>query len=464
MPRSPARRSRAASGGQAPSTFTVETWSLDRIRPYERNPRVIPPAAIAALAVSLQSAGYRRAFVVDKDGVLVVGHTMLLAARQIGWTTGPVHVAADLSPAEIAAHRLRDNRTSELTGWDLPMLQGELGLLSSEGYDVGALGWDATSLGGLMGTSGVQVKASDADEQQVRLVEPALTQPGDVIQLGAHRLICGDATLPATWGALLGGKKADAIWTDPPYGVSYVGGTKDKLTIENDDLDIGALAALLRSSLGWALSHVRPGGAVFVAGPHGPPFFAFTQVATELGFWRQTLIWKKTRFVLGRQDFQWQHEVILAGITPASAGMGSVDAIEVDEFSPVLYGWVPGATHEWAGGRKASTVIEHPSPTASRDHPTMKPVGLIEPMLRFAVPAGRLVLDPFLGSGSTLLAAEASGRVCYGIELSPHYCDVVVRRWEELTQLRAVRPRRKPVRPKKIAKKRNRDGVRARKR
>jgi len=242
-----------------------------------------------------------------------------------------------------------------------------------------------------------------------------ITKPGDRIVLGRHTLDCGDSTDAGAWDALLAGRQAGMVWTDPPYGVRYVGKTKDALTIENDALDAAGLQDFLRAALSLTWANCRAGGAWYVASPASDLFFEFATVLRELKVWRHTLAWVKDQFVMGRCDYHYRHESI-------------------------FYGWKEGAAHTWNGGRSQDTVLEVPRPRANKEHPTMKPVALIQLCIDNSSNAEDLIVDPFGGSGSTLLAAEACGRSAALIELSPAYCDVIVKRWETATGKQGVRP------------------------
>ncbi|MEM7517346.1 MAG: site-specific DNA-methyltransferase, partial [Planctomycetota bacterium] len=239
--------------------------------------------------------------------------------------------------------------------------------------------------------------------------EDPTTQVGDVWLLGEHhRLICGDSTDPAVLAELMQGERASLVWTDPPYGVSYIGGTKDEMTIENDDLDLADLESLLEGAFGSAADACEPGAVWYVAAPAGPNFLPFAKRLSELGIWRQTLVWEKDSLVLGRSDYHYRHEAI-------------------------LYGWVPGAAHHAPKTRALDTILKFARPKSSPDHPTMKPVPLVQHCIETSSKPGGIILDPFSGSGTTLLAAESCARKARCIELDPRYCDVIVRRFEEAT-------------------------------
>ena len=225
---------------------------------------------------------------------------------------------------------------------------------------------------------------------------------GQVYELGEHRLVVGDSQDPEVWTQLMGDEKADAMWTDPPYGVAYVGGTG--MTIQNDDLDIDMLEKFLAGALGLAFKYTDPGGAWYIAAPSGPPSVAFSKVLTELGTWRQSLSWVKSSLVMGRSDYHYKHELI-------------------------YYGWHPGGSHHWYTDRKQTTVLEFDKPAKNPDHPTMKPVPLIVYCLENSTEFGNIVIDCFGGSGSTLIACAVTHRKARLIELDPVYADVIRRRW-----------------------------------
>jgi DNA modification methylase len=237
--------------------------------------------------------------------------------------------------------------------------------------------------------------------------------------LGGHRLVCGDATDPAVFAALLDGRRADMVWTDPPYGVAYTGknamlnawdgGNRLETGIGSDELDREGLTRLLRDALGNATSACRPGASWWTAAPClAQPLTAYANVLTELGVWHHTLVWVKDGFVLGRSDYHGRHEQL-------------------------LYGWVPGAAHTPPRGRSQDSVWEIPRPRSNDTHPTMKPVELIARAIGNHTKSGHLVLDPFAGSGSTLIAADQLNRVAALIELDPAYCDVICRRYQTHT-------------------------------
>lgn len=235
-----------------------------------------------------------------------------------------------------------------------------------------------------------------------------ITQLGDIWELGEHRLMCGDARDAESVALLMDGQRADMVWTDPPYNVAYEGKTKDALTIENDSMNDESFYSFLFAAYTSMLGHTRAGGAIYVA--HADSEGANFRRALQRSGWllKQCLIWVKNSLVMGRQDYHWKHE-------------------------PILYGWAPGAAHTWETDRKQTTVLEFDRPTRSTDHPTMKPVALVEYMVKNSSKPGDIVMDLFGGSGTTMIAAQQCSRRARLMELSPIYCDVIVRRFEEFT-------------------------------
>ena len=387
----------------------VVMMPVGSIFPYPNNPRR-NDAAVPKVARSLQEFGWRQPIVVDEQHVVIVGHTRLRAAQMLGMQEVPVHVATGLSAKQIAAYRLADNRTGEDAEWDDAKLSAEM-LAINDGsvFDLTLTGFSDEEIeAALAGTSEILPGAKLDEAPPLGKEKDARTQHGDVIALGRHRLICGDSTDAKAWEALLGGALVDAVITDPPYGVDYVGKTKDRLTVANDHLKETELTDFLRAALSLAIAHSRPGASWYVYAPAGPAFHSFATVALELGWWRQTLVWVKDVFVLGRSDYHYRHEAC-------------------------LYGWAPGGSHAFYGGRTQDTVLECARPKVSKEHPTMKPVALIERSIRNSTQPADRIVDCFGGSGTTLLAAEMTGRTAFLIERSRAYCDVICQRWETVT-------------------------------
>jgi site-specific DNA-methyltransferase (adenine-specific) len=389
----------------------IELRKPSEFKPYPGNPRV-NDAAVDAVVALIKQFGWRVPIVVDAESVIVCGHTRYKAALKLGLEQIPVHVARDLTPEQVRAYRIADNKSSELADWDYDLLPVELTAVRDDGIDLGSLGFDEDELAALLAPD-VTDGLTDPDE----LPEPpeeAITQPGDRWVLGRHRLLCGDATKPADLARLMADGPADLLLTDPPYNVAYEGKTPSALTIANDDMTPEAYRAFLTSSLTTAARHLKPGGSFYLwhADTAGLDV-RLSCAAAELRV-RQCLVWVKSVLVMGRQDYQWKHE-------------------------PCLYGWADGAAHTWLSDRTQTTVLEFDKPARSTEHPTTKPVDLFAYLIGNSCrPSGR-VLDPFAGSGTTLVAAERTGRTALLLELDPRYCDVIVRRWEAFAGQKAER-------------------------
>jgi site-specific DNA-methyltransferase (adenine-specific) len=368
-----------------------------------KNARKHSQRNLDAIAASLVRFGQRKPLVVHR-GVVLAGNGTLEAARSLGWTEIEVaEVPDDWDMDTAKAYALADNKTAELAEWDESELAKQLLELDDKGWDIHELGFEMPQV----------IEAEPIDENDVPEVpaEPT-TKVGDVWQLGKHRLVCGDSTDVTVMEKLLGDEKVDLVWTDPPYGVSYVGKTKDALTIENDSLNHAELTDFLREAFNSIFTATRPGACWYVAAPSGDLFQCFSIPLTELGVWKHTLVWVKDTFVMGRADYHYRHESI-------------------------FYGWTPGAAHQTPPDRKQDTIWEIKRPKANKEHPTMKPVELIERAIQNSSLANQIVLDAFGGSGSTLIACEQTKRLARLIELDPKYCDVIVKRWENLTGQKA---------------------------
>jgi site-specific DNA-methyltransferase (adenine-specific) len=375
--------------------------------PYEHNPR-INENAIEAVAASIKEFGWRAPIVVDENHVIICGHTRLLAAKHLGLDTVPVHIAKGLTPEQVKAYRIADNKTSEIAEWDYDLLPLELADLQQADFDLSLLGFDADELDKLLnGEDAVAEGMTDPDEVPEPPEEP-VSKRGEIYQLGNHRLMCGDSTDNANVEALMLGEKANLLLQDPPYNVAYEGGTAEHLTIQNDNMDDAAFSNFLTDAFKCAVEVMKPGAAyyIFHADSEG---YNFRGACKAAGLQvRQCLVWKKDSLVLGRQDYLWIHE-------------------------PILYGWKDGAAHNWYSDRKQTTVLEFDRPKRSELHPTTKPVEMLVYLIKNSSQRGELVADFFGGSGSTLIAAEQIGSKAYLMELDEKYCDVIRKRWAEFT-------------------------------
>ena len=397
----------------------VEYARTDSLVPYANNAKIHEESQIEQIANSIEEFGFNDPIGVwtNKEGQteIIEGHGRVLAAKRLGIEQVPVVYLDHLSDAARRAYTHVHNQLTLVSDLDMDIIESEIAELPE--FD-----WDALGFDGLL--DGDIPSSEDIEEDEIPEKAPARTQRGQVWKLGQHRLMCGDSTSAEDMEKLCASVQASLMITDPPYNVA-LGQEKghklrpseakqlhrrtDGLVIDNDyfasDEDF---VDFLASSIANALAHTAPGGV----------FYVWHASSQSLNFWhgmekagaevRQTLIWAKNTFALGRQDYQWRHE-------------------------PCFYGWKAGAGHEWYSDRKQSTVLEYDKPTRSEDHPTMKPVALIAYLMENSSRPGDTVLDPFGGSGTTLIAAEQLNRRCLMMELDEHYCDVIIQRWENLT-------------------------------
>ena len=395
----------------------IEHWSLDKLLPYVRNARLHSDEQVAQIAASIAEFGFVNPCLVGADGVLVAGHGRLAAARKLGLTTVPVVVLDHLTPTQRRALVLADNRLAELATWDDALLRVELEALQDEGFDLDLTGFDADALAELLAGEEPEHEGQTEDDAVPDVPEEPVSQPGDVWLLGPHRLVCGDATTVEAFALLLpDGERADMVFTDPPYNVNYANSAKDKLRgkhrpILNDALGEG-FYDFLYDALALINAHTR--GAIYVAMSSSELDTLQAAFRAVGGHWSTFIIWAKNTFTLGRADYQRQYE-------------------------PILYGWPEGADRHWCGDRDQGDVWQIKKPQKNDLHPTMKPVELVERAIRNSSRPGDVVLDPFGGSGTTLIAAEKAGRVARLIELDPKYTDVIVRRWQDWTGKQATR-------------------------
>jgi len=394
----------------------IAPWPTDKLIPYARNARTHSDAQVAQIAASIAEFGFTNPILAGSDGVIVAGHGRLAAAQKLGLASVPVVVLDHLTATQRRALVIADNRIAENAEWDEAMLRVELADLQGEGFDLDLTGFDADALAELM-AGDEPVNEGQTDEDAVPEVgETTVSRPGDVWRLGPHRLLCGDATMAASYDTLLDGEAVDMVFTDPPYNVNYANSAKDKLrgkdrAILNDNLGDGFYDFLL-AALTPIMAHCR--GGIYVAMSSSELDVLQAAFRAAGGKWSTFIIWAKHTFTLGRADYQRQYE-------------------------PILYGWPEGAQRHWCGDRDQSDVWQIKKPQKNDLHPTMKPVELVERALRNSSRPGDVVLDPFGGSGTTLIAAEKSGRVARVMELDPKYADVIVRRWEDFTGKKAIR-------------------------
>jgi DNA modification methylase len=394
----------------------IEQWPTAKLLPYARNARTHSEEQVAQIAASIAEFGFTNPILAGADGVIVAGHGRLAAAHKLGLALVPVVVLEHLSPTQRRALVIADNRIAENAGWDEAMLRIELVTLQDDDFDVSLTGFDADALAELLADEDGSGDGETDDDAVPEITETPISRPGDVWLLAGHRLLCGDSTKAECFEQLLQGEQVDMVFTDPPYNVNYANTAKDKMrgtnrAILNDNLGDGFYDFLL-AALTPTIANCR--GGIYVAMSSSELDVLQSAFREAGGKWSTFVIWAKNTFTLGRSDYQRQYE-------------------------PILYGWPEGATRHWCGDRDQSDVWQIKKPHKNDLHPTMKPVELVERAIRNSSRPGNVVLDPFGGSGTTLIAAEKSGRLARLIELDPKYVDVIVRRWQDWTGKQATR-------------------------
>ena len=388
----------------------IEHTSVDRLIPYVRNARMHSDDQVAQIAGSIAEFGFVNPILVGEDDVIIAGHGRLLAARKLGMAEVPVIRLEHLSETQRRALVIADNKIAANSTWDEDMLRLELEELRAEDFDLDITGFDLDEIDRLLqGTDSEGAGLTDDDEIP-EAPEEAITKPGDLWLLGEHRLLCGDATVLGDVEKVLDGGLADLCFTDSPYNVDYGKNTnasspgKDR-RILNDNLG-DSFEAFLYDSCVNILTVTK--GGVYMCMSSSELHTLQTAFKAAGGHWSTFVIWAKNTFTLGRSDYQRQYE-------------------------PILYGWKEGTDHFWCGARDQGDVWFVDKPRKNDLHPTMKPVALVERAIRNSSKSRDIVLDPFGGSGTTLIACEKTGRSGRLIEMDPKYCDVIVRRWQEFT-------------------------------
>jgi DNA modification methylase len=396
----------------------VESIPIDRVLPYAANARTHPDEQVAQIAASIVEFGFTVPVLVDDAGVLIAGHGRVLAARRLGLDAVPAIRLSHLTETQARAYRIADNQIALNSGWDETLLAEELRALRTEDVDLGLLGFDQETLDRLLDETGFEADEAAAEAADQPAPAPPVvpvTRPGNLWVLGRHRLLCGDATSAVDVARLLDGARPHLMVTDPPYGVDYDPAWRNEAGVSTT-LRTGRVANDDRADWREAWS-LFPGDVAYVwhAGVHARTVIESLEAA---GFAiRSQIVWAKPRLVLGRGDYHWQHE-------------------------PCLYAVRKGATGHWQGARDQTTLWQIAMVGAEDDaetvHGTQKPLECMRrPIINNSVP-NEAVYDPFLGSGTTLIAAELTGRVCVAMEIDPRYCDVTIERWQRLTGSAAI--------------------------
>lgn len=384
-----------------------ENVEIEKLIPYKNNARTHSDEQIEKIAKSMKEFGFINPVLVDGNLNVIAGHGRILGAKKIGMKEVPCLFIEDLTEEQKRAYIIADNKLAEDAGWDKELLKIELEDLKNMNFDITLTGFELEDFDFSMDESEVI-----EDEFDETVPEEPKSKKGEIYKLGKHYLMCGDSTDINDVEKLMNGVKADMLLTDPPYNVDYQGGTG--LTIQNDNMDDETFREFLRMSF-FNANSVMKEGAVFYIWHADSEGYNFRGACHDIGWKvRQCLIWCKNTLVMGRQDYHWKHE-------------------------PCLYGWKEGASHLWASDRKQTTVLEFDRPSVSKEHPTMKPVGLFDYLIKNNTKKDDIVLDLFAGSGTSIIACEQNGRIAYSMELDPKYVDVIISRWEKLTGQQAER-------------------------
>ena len=382
------------------TTSEMQLVPVAKLVPYQNNARTHSKEQINKLRASIREFGFVNPVIIDRDFNVIAGHGRIAAAREENIAEVPCVFVDHLTEAQKKAYILADNRMALDAGWDEDMLRVELEALEEMGYDLSLTGFDEKELAALFPAEEAKEDDFDVDAE---LQKPTFTKAGDVWTLGRHRLVCGDSTDPAVYAVLMDGAKANLVITDPPYNVNYEGSAGK---IKNDNMAAEKFYEFLLAAFKNMESVMAPDASIYVfhADTEG---LNFRRAFADAGFYLSgCCIWKKQSLVLGRSPYQWQHE-------------------------PVLYGWKKNGKHQWYTGRKETTIWEFDKPKKNGDHPTMKPIPLLAYPIGNSSMTNAIVLDPFGGSGSTLIACEQTDRICRTVELDEKFCDVIVNRYIE---------------------------------
>ena len=364
---------------------------IDEVIPYEKNPRK-NDEAVKYVAESIKEFGFKVPIIIDSNNIIIAGHTRLKASKKLGYKEVPCIIADDLTPEQIKAFRLADNKVGEMAEWDLDLLNEELEDIID--INMEDFGFDLNL--------DFEDKEVEEDDFEVEVPEEPVAKLGDIWQLGNHRLMCGDSTDKEAVEKLMDGKKADMVFTDPPYGVDYDG-------IHNDSRE--GLESLLDKVFSLYKEFSIEGASVYCF--HSDKCAdIFNNIFRKHCHFSSMIIWKKQSLVLSQTDYQSIHE-------------------------PCMYGWFDNGVHKFYGDRKQTSVWEYERKSIE-GHTTPKPIGFISKALQNSSLNNNLIIDLFGGSGSTLIACEQLNRKCYMMELDPKYCDVIIKRWETLTGEKAV--------------------------
>ena len=388
------------------TTTDMQLVPVGRLVPYVNNARTHSQEQITKLRSSLREFGFINPVIIDRDFNVIAGHGRIAAAKEEGIAEVPCVFADFLTEAQKKAYILADNRMALDAGWDEELLRIEIESLQGADFDVSLTGFGEDEIADLFAGDGQKDVKDDGFDLSAALEKAAFVHRGDIWTVGRHRLMCGDATSAEDVAALMDGKKANLIVTDPPYGVSFKSGSG--LSIQNDSMKGDEFYTFLYNSFTQMAAHLERGGATYVfhADTEG---LNFRKAFVDAGFHLAGVcIWVKNSLVLGRSDYQWQHE-------------------------PVLYGFLKNGKHPWYSDRKQTTIWNYDKPRRNKNHPTSKPLDLLGYPIRNSSQENAIVLDTFGGSGSTMMACERTNRICRMMELDEKYASVILRRYVEDT-------------------------------
>ena len=388
------------------TTTEMQLIPLGKLVPYVNNARTHSPEQLTKLRSSLREFGFINPVIIDRDFNVIAGHGRIVAAKGEGITEVPCVFVDYLTEAQKKAYILADNRMALDAGWDEELLRIEIESLQGADFDVSLTGFGEDEIADLFAGDGEKDVKDDDFDFSAALEKAAFVERGDIWTVGRHRLVCGDATSAEDVAALMDGKKANLIVTDPPYGVSFKSGSG--LSIQNDSMKGDEFYTFLYNSFSQMAAHLENGGAAYVfhADTEG---LNFRKAFVDAGFHLAGVcIWVKNSLVLGRSDYQWQHE-------------------------PVLYGFLKNGKHPWYSDRKQTTIWNYDKPKRNKNHPTSKPLDLLGYPICNSSQENAVVLDTFGGSGSTMMACEQTNRICCMMELDEKYASVILRRYVEDT-------------------------------
>lgn len=390
----------------AKTTTDMQLVEIGRLIPYVNNARTHSPEQIVKLRSSLREFGFINPVIIDRDYNIIAGHGRVLAAQEEKITEVPCVFVDYLTEAQKKAYIIADNRMAMDAGWDEELLKLEIETLQGMDFDVSFTGFEDQEIADLFGADGKSDVEDDDFDLNAALEKASFVEKGDIWQVGRHRLMCGDATSADDVSALMDGKKANLIVTDPPYGVSFE--SWHGLTIQNDSIKGEEFYSFLLAAFKNMADNLENGGAAYVF--HADTESVnFRRAFADAGFHLSgCCIWVKNSLVPGYSDYQWQHE-------------------------PVLYGFLQNGKHRWYSDRSQTTVWNFNKPKINKNHPTSKPLDLLAYPIGNSSQANSIVIDTFGGSGSTLLACENTNRICYMMELDEKYASVILRRYVEDT-------------------------------